>query len=170
MQPNMGQPPLGTPNGQAAMGQQGAQGGSMDEPDQGKPQAPPQPEGMPRQGPKPGMSERPPGAGAESQMGAGAPDGELPGANGGNGELQQLMQMPEIAQNPEAMSLLQQFMSGMEAPSAPTPGSASTQQPLGMPKPQKQTGPESPATHAGSQKTDIEPTAEKSLAAVLGWY
>jgi hypothetical protein len=155
MQPNMGQPPMGTPQGEAPMGQQGASGGEMD---QGKPQAPPQPEGFERQGPKPGMSERPPGAGAESEMGAGM---------GGTGSLEDFMQSPEVQQNPEMMTLLQQFMAGMEAPSAPTPGSSSVQEPAGAPK--KQFGQEAPPTHAGNQKTEPEESAQKSLASTLGW-
>jgi len=157
MQPNMGQPPMGTPQGQAPMGQQGASGGEMD---QGKPQAPPQPEGFERQGPKPGMSERPPGAGAASEMGAGM---------GGGGSLEDFMQSPEVQQNPEMMTLLQQFMAGMEAPSAPNPGSSSEQEPSGAPSPKKQFGKESPPTHAGNQKTEPEEAAQKSLAATLGW-
>ena len=67
------------------------------------------------------------------------------------------------------MQLFEQFLQGMQAPTGPTPGSASAAAGQGMPKPMKQTGPGAPPTHAGNQSTEPAERAEKSLAGILGW-
>ncbi len=137
------------PYGQTPMG--------AENPDQGKPEAPPQ-VGAQRDGPKPGMHEQRPAVGGPDH-GAGAlpaPDAEMPEAGPGAGD-------------PKFLEALQQWLSQQGQPDAntdqaPSAGSSTFNEPDGAPddpkRPEKQTGGKAPMSHAAS-RGPIEPTAKK---------
>ncbi len=64
--------------------------------------------------------------------------------------------MPRMGPAP---GMVQQLATG----AMPSPGSATMQGGMGMPRPTKMVGPMAPLTSAGNQQTFIEPTAYKSL-------
>ncbi len=134
-----GQPPMKAPEMKGSQQPYGV-GPDGSNPDQGKPQAPPQP-GPDRDGPKPGMSEKPPEDEAEAKM-------------EGDPMMDQLMAW--LKENQPQQSAGASSM--QESKGAP-----------GGDGPPKQTGPESPPTHAGTHKTPVEESAKKSLFNKLGW-
>jgi hypothetical protein len=182
--PGQGMPP-GAPSPLANPETKGTQQpygiGASGQPDEGKPQAPPQ-MGPDRNGPKPGMHEVGPGE-----------EHPQPGQEGGS-KAGLDPQMAQLVSWLEAQGATVEFPgqpgaeAGLGAPqgkpgngnpppkggegTAPSPGASSEQQPKGSPglgAAPKQTGAESPMTNAGNRKTPIEPTAQKSLFSKFGW-
>jgi hypothetical protein len=145
-----GKPPMGTPQGQPPMGTQPPHGGPAgDDGDQGKPQAPPQ-MGPERDGPKPGMMERPPGG--PPQGPPGAPPQAQPG-----------MPPPPSGPGPQLpMSAQQQGMSiapPMQQP--PMPGMPGQQPPMpGMPG--------QPPPMPGQPQMDIQAGGVMGVERLLG--
>lgn len=126
----------------------------------------PQPQGMPQPGAGPQIpmsaqmqGMKMPGAPGQPPPMPGMPGQPQPGAPGMPGMPQQGMPgMPPGVVNPDQLMAI---LAGVGAPHGANPGSATMQQPQGMPQPQKPVGQAAPFTHAASQDTKIEPTARK---------